>query len=53
MPPMANAASKAALSDDDLPLIPNGIPTLSASADLSAGLVITVRTVAETRVSRF
>ena len=26
MPPIANAASKAALFDDDLPLTPNGIP---------------------------
>ena len=47
MPPTANAASEPALSDDDLPLTPNGIPTLSAAADLSASLVVTTRTVAE------
>ena len=47
MPPTANAASEPALSDDDLPLTPNDIPTLSAPADLSAGLVVAAHTVAE------
>jgi len=47
MPPTANAGSEPALSDDDLPLPPNGIPTLSAPADLSAGLVVAAHTAAE------
>ena len=46
MPHTANAASRATLFDDP-PLTPNGIPITCAPADLSAGLVVTARTVAE------
>lgn len=51
MPPLANAASKAALSDDDLPLAPHGLLISLRPHRLStAGLAVTARTVTEALV---